>query len=82
MNNVEMLPIRVLNLFTIMNRGGAETMCMNLYRNMDRTKIQFDFLCNTEKVAYEDEIRSLGGTIYRITARSKAIIFFILFRHA
>ena len=35
-------PIRVLNLFTIMNRGGAETMVMNYYRNIDRTKVQFE----------------------------------------
>ena len=41
-------PIRVLNLFTIMNRGGAETMVMNYYRNIDRNKIQFDFLVHRE----------------------------------
>ena len=51
--------------------GGIESVIMNYYRNIDRTKIQFDFLCNTEKVAYEDEILILGGKIYRITARSK-----------
>ena len=53
--------------------GGIESVIMNYYRNIDRNKVQFDFLCNTEKVAYEDEIISLGGTIYRITARSKDI---------
>lgn len=58
-------PIRVLNLFTIMNRGGAETMVMNYYRNIDRNKIQFDFLVHrNEKGAYDDEIKSLGGRIY------------------
>lgn len=51
--------------------GGVESVIMNYYRNMDREKLQFDFLCNTEIVAYEDEIKSLGGNIYRITARSK-----------
>ena len=53
--------------------GGVESVIMNYYRNIDRNKYQFDFLCNTEKVAYEDEIKLLGGTIYRITARSKDI---------
>ena len=52
-------------------KGGVESVIMNYYRNIDRTKVQFDFLCNTEKVAYEDEIRSLGGRIFKITARSK-----------
>ncbi|MCR5666879.1 MAG: glycosyltransferase family 1 protein [Eubacterium sp.] len=60
-------PIRVLNMFTIMNRGGAETMVMNYYRNMDRSKVQFDFLVHrSERGAYDDEIESLGGRIYRM----------------
>ena len=37
-------PIRVLQIVTTMNRGGLETMLMNYYRNIDRSKIQFDFL--------------------------------------
>lgn len=58
--------IRVLNLFTIMNRGGAETMVMNYYRNIDREKVQFDFMVHrSEKAAYEDEINELGGKIFR-----------------
>ena len=51
--------------------GGIESVIMNYYRNIDKNKIQFDFLCNTENVAYEDEIKKLGGVIYRIPARSK-----------
>ena len=51
--------------------GGMESVIMNYYRNIDRNVIQFDFICNTEKVAYEDEIIQLGGKIFRITARSK-----------
>lgn len=59
-------PVRVLMLFTILNRGGAETMVMNYYRNIDREKVQFDFAVHRqERGAYEDEIESLGGRIYR-----------------
>lgn len=59
-------PIRVLHVIGIMNRGGAETMIMNLYRNIDRAKVQFDFVENSsEPAAFDDEIRSLGGRIYR-----------------
>lgn len=62
-----MEPIRVLNLFTIMNRGGAETMVMNYYRKIDREKVQFDFLVHREEEgAYEKEIKELGGRIYRM----------------
>lgn len=62
-----MEPIRILCLFTILNRGGAETMCMNLYRHIDRSKVQFDFLVYCpEKGMYDDEVERLGGHVYRI----------------
>lgn len=58
-------PKRVLMIFTVMNRGGAETMIMNYYRKIDRNKLQFDFVVHrSQKGAYDDEIRSLGGKIY------------------
>lgn len=63
-----MEPIRVLHVFASLDRGGAETMLMNIYRNIDRTKVQFDFVVNdnNEEYAYEKEIMDLGGRIYRI----------------
>lgn len=62
-----LVPVRVLNIFTILNRGGAETMVMNYYRQIDKAKIQFDFMVHREqKGAYEDEILALGGKIYRM----------------
>ena len=58
-------PIRVLCVFSTLDRGGAESMCMNLYRHIDRGKVQFDFVKHTHKKgAFEDEITSLGGHIY------------------
>lgn len=60
-------PIRILQVFAQMNRGGAETMIMNLYRNIDRSKVQFDFIVHTEeKCAFDEEIEQLGGRIYKI----------------
>lgn len=57
--------IRVLQVTGILNRGGAETMIMNLFRHIDRTRVQFDFVANSlEKGDYEDEICSLGGKVY------------------
>lgn len=42
-------------------------MIMNIYRNIDRGKIQFDFVKHTkQKCAYEEEIKKLGGKIYSI----------------
>lgn len=60
-------PIRVLHVVTHMNRGGLETMIMNYYRHIDRSKIQFDFLTHRDgKKDYDDEIQSLGGKIYHL----------------
>lgn len=59
--------MRVLQVVTTMNRGGLETMLMNYYRHVDRERVQFDFLEHRkEHSAYDDEIESLGGKIYRL----------------
>lgn len=63
------MPIRVLQIVTTMNRGGLETMLMNYYRHIDRTKVQFDFLVHRQDEGdYEKEILDLGGKIYRVPA--------------
>ena len=57
--------IRILHVLGGLERGGAETMVMNLYRAIDRTQIQFDFIIHTEEhQAYYSEICDLGGKIY------------------
>ncbi len=62
-----MNPIRVLHVVTYMGRGGLETMLMNYYRHMDRSKVQFDFLVHRDfKADYDDEIEALGGKIYHL----------------
>lgn len=59
------VPVRILQVLHSMNRGGTESMIMSLYRNIDREKVQFDFVENTDKeAAYDQEILSLGGKIY------------------
>jgi len=58
--------IRVLHVFGSLDRGGAESMIMNLYRKIDRHAVQFDFVVNQSNLpyAYENEIRDLGGRVY------------------
>ena len=61
------MPIRILHIVTYMGRGGLETMLMNYYRAIDRTKVQFDFLTHRDfRADYDDEIEALGGKIYRL----------------
>ena len=58
--------IRILHVIGVMNRGGAESMIMNLYREIDRTKVQFDFVEHSnERPIFDGEIEELGGHIYR-----------------
>ena len=40
-----MKPDRVLICGLTENKGGIESYIMNIYRNIDRRKLQFDFLC-------------------------------------
>ena len=55
------------------NPGGVESFLLNYYRRIDRTKIQFDFLCNSyDLVAHESELISLGGHTFHFPARSKS----------
>lgn len=65
MNVKKEYPIRVLCAFSTLDRGGAESMCMNLYRHIDREKVQFDFVKHTHNIGdFEDEIIKLGGRIF------------------
>ena len=62
-------PVRVLHVLGRLDICGAETLVMNIYRNIDRTKVQFDFMLHTgDKCAYESEVAALGGEIFRIPA--------------
>lgn len=62
--------IRVLQVFGTLGRGGLESFVMNLYRAIDRDKIQFDFLLTFPNGDYEEEARALGARIFYIPNRS------------
>ena len=56
------------------NSGGVEAFLMNNFRSIDRSKMQWDFLCNShEPIAYEEEILAAGSRTFHITARSQSI---------
>lgn len=59
-----------------MNLGGIQTLLMTLYRNIDRSKVQFDFVCEVdEECIFNEEIRKLGGIIYYVPKLSSKNIF-------
>lgn len=58
---------RILHIVGGMDRAGAETMIMNLYRKLDRDNYQFDFVYFRDADCdYDKEILALGGRIFRI----------------
>lgn len=62
--------IRVLHIVGKMHRGGIETLVMDLYRHIDRSKVQFDFLLFTHEPGfYDNEILHLGGRLFYAKAR-------------
>lgn len=62
---------RILHVKEFMRRRGSQAMIMNVYRSIDRTRFQFDFMVFTEtECDYDEEIKSLGGKIYRISSRN------------
>ena len=66
---------RILVFGMTENPGGMESVIVNYYRAIDKTKYQFDFLCNSfEKVAYEDELIALGGNTIHFPARSSNFV--------
>lgn len=72
--------LRVLQAVTCMDRGGLETMLMNYYRHIDRTRVQFDFLTHRAREgAYDKEIYSLGGKVFTVPRQNP---FSPAYRHA
>ena len=66
-------PQRLLCIVSSMNRGGAETFLMKVYRALDKSKYQMDFCVNTEG-AYDEEIREMGGKIFFVPPKSKNLL--------
>lgn len=63
---------KIVCFVSSMDAGGAETFIMKIYRAIDRTKYQFDFIVSSnQKGLYNDEILSLGGNIFYTPAKSK-----------
>lgn len=58
-------PIRILHMIGSLEIGGSQAMIMNLYENIDRNQIQFDFIVDhPERLYFAEQIKRLGGRIY------------------
>ena len=64
-------PMKVLHVLGTLNAGGAESRMMDVYRKIDRRRIQFDFLIfRQDHQHYEDEVLNLGGKIFKLESPS------------
>lgn len=60
-------PIKVLHVLSKMSFGGVQSVVMNYYRHIDRSKVQFHFVVqSSENFFYDEEIKKLGGKIYQV----------------
>ena len=70
-----MKKVKVLQVLNELNIGGIQVFVMNVYRNIDRDTVQFDFLLSSpRKGAFEEEIEEMGGHIYRVTPRRESVV--------
>ena len=68
--------IKVLQITGQLARNGTETFIMNVFRNINRQKIMFDFLLFTQAIenGYYQEAESLGAKIYRLPERKSGVV--------
>ena len=67
-------PIRIAQIMGKWVGGGVEAVVMNYYRNIDRNKIQFDFICDDDSTCIpKEEIENLGGKVILIPPYQKVL---------
>ena len=67
---------RIAHFVRKMDVGGTETLIMNVYRNIDRERFQFDFVVETKESGfYDKEILELGGKIISLKHSPQSGVF-------
>lgn len=57
--------IRIAIIAGVLHSGGKRNLIMEYYRHIDRSKVQFDFICDSDSNGIPlEEIESLGGKVY------------------
>ena len=64
---------RVLHLELDEQLGGIESFLYNLYTEIDRDRIQFDFITRSENPAKGNELRELGANIYILPSYNRPL---------
>lgn len=65
---------RIAVIMGKMHSGGKKNLVMEYYRNIDRSKFQFDFICDSDSNAIpKEEIEQLGGRVFEVAPYSHII---------
>lgn len=70
-------PIKILQIIGLACGGGVESVILNYYRHIDKSKIQFDFVVHKNPYQnFVNEVQSMGANVYEITPYNKNIFAF------
>ena len=59
--------IRVAIIAGVLHSGGKRNLIMEYYRHIDKTKVQYDFICDSDSNGIpKEEIEKLGGKVYLV----------------
>ena len=71
-----MAKLRVMQVLSSTEFGGTTAMVMNIYRNIDRSYLQFDFITHDQRDHdYDEEMQDLGARIFSLPLLSKIGIY-------
>lgn len=66
--------LRVVHIIGKVEMGGVQAVVMNYYRNIDKTKVQFDFIIDGyNETPIDKEIEGMGGKAYKIEPYEKNV---------
>lgn len=70
-------PVRVLQIIGIACNGGVESVILNYYRHIDKSKVQFDFVVHKNPSEnFVKEVKKGGGRLYEVTPYMKNVFAF------
>ncbi|MDE6141341.1 MAG: glycosyltransferase [Bacilli bacterium] len=68
--------MKILQVIGVLNKGGAETLLMNIFENIDREKYEFDFLVFEDReYPYTKKVLEMGGNIIYMPDPKKVGMF-------
>ena len=70
-------PVRVLQIIGIACNGGVESVILNYYRHIDKSKVQFDFVVHKNPSEnFVKEVKKGGGRLYEVTPYMENVFAF------